>query len=142
MIRPMPASATEGWEKSPRPLKFSATSLALTRAVRMMNRPRPALMPILMSLGISFTISSRTPKILSSRKTVPEMKTIPRPTCQDAMPARTIELARTALDPMPGASAKGMLETRPMTMVTRPDTRAVASSTPTASMPASPMYFG
>ena len=83
--------STEGSEKSPNPRKSGFTSLALTRAVRMIKIPSPALMPILIFLGISSTIFSRILNRLSTRNNIAEIMDMPRPTFQSANPGTTIE---------------------------------------------------
>ena len=101
-----------------------------------MKNPTATPMPNLIDRGTSRTMSSRMPKTDSSTKTVPEMNTIPMPTCHDTMPPLTSVNAKNALLPIAGASENGRFAYTPMNSEKTPDISAVTTIDAPRSIPA------
>lgn len=92
------------------------------------KRPMPHAMARRMHGGHDLTMSVRTPMNERPAKTKPAIQMAARAVCQGTPNFPTMVKAKKALVPMPGASANGKLDMRPMRMHAMPEDAAVATT--------------
>jgi hypothetical protein len=106
------------------------------------NNPIPAETEMRKEIGIAFTIFSRIPTNVSSKKKMPDKKTTPSAVGQSTPSPITNVYVKKAFRPIPGAMAKGTFALIPTSNVPIQAARQVMVISAILSIPASASIFG
>ena len=123
MMKVIIARMTTGCVRSPKDratfLALAASNLALRRPITARNMPTPALMEILIPLGMTITMALRIPRTVTRMNKIPLKNTIALAILTDTCCNCTKVIENMATLPIPGARTKGRFVYRPMAIVVR-----------------------